>query len=219
MGTELFKHWRKIMHDSFVELTDIHTGIPFLWNEVSIRKILADNLNAGSKRVYLIHSMTCHEINGYKIDVNEEAKKLGMIMNNKTEQKPHPHAALIMQYARDAQKTDKPWLWWKIRSGLDKKFEQYGMILFCADKEYKRIPQWEIDGLKIGDLVTIDDSSLPCEIISLKKGNGYEHYYVQTNINSNGCGLFSNSRVKKYEPKTININGFEVPEPVQCVED
>jgi hypothetical protein len=132
---------------------------------------------------------------------------------SKTERKEHPHAALIEQYARDARKTDKPWEWWKIKHNEIWKQANNCCPSFSPQNEYMRIPQWEIDGLKIGDEVIVDDVHTAI-IMKFRHGYIFDSYFITTDF-----GDISNTRVKKSVPKTININGFEVPEPLRTIED
>ena len=71
---------------------------------------------------------------------------------------PHPHAALMMQYAQDAAETDKPWWRWECR---------------------------------------LDDS----------------HPWESINHNPGWSPGYSYRR----KPKTIKVNGFDVPEPLKSL--
>ena len=82
---------------------------------------------------------------------------------NKTmfDEKPkgHPHAALMLEYAKDAAETETPWYGWQGRTPSHSEwFECTHTPLWCAGSEYRRKPT---------------------------------------------------------PPATININGFEVPEPLR----
>jgi hypothetical protein len=131
---------------------------------------------------------------------------------NCEEHKQHPHAALIEQYARDAYKTQTPWEWWEMKDGKSWIHLSYS-VAFYPDLEYRRMPQWEIDGFAVGDQVVWRNGAIS-EIEDFNAIN-FEKYVAITKY-----GCFSKGSFKKYEPpKTININGFEVPEPLREIED
>lgn len=62
--------------------------------------------------------------------------------------KPHPHAALMAEYAKDAAETDRPWERWQCRTHghlewtkLDKAVVKYQHPTWRTDFEYRRSPK------------------------------------------------------------------------------
>jgi hypothetical protein len=54
--------------------------------------------------------------------------------------KPHPHAELMLQYAKDAAETDKPWERWEVL-GTDGHWKPLPMTaLWTEDRQYRRKP-------------------------------------------------------------------------------
>jgi hypothetical protein len=138
--------------------------------------------------------------------------------------KQHPHAALIMQLARDALKTDRPQDWYEYRHGMGWLDHSHtdGLPNFNHNFEYRRIPQWEIDGLTVGDYLKNKVTQRVYEITAFDVQDGctnHEHYLIKTeNTTITGYNVFE--KFDKYEPPhTININGYEVPEPLNSIKD
>ncbi|RAW91978.1 MULTISPECIES: hypothetical protein [unclassified Photorhabdus] len=53
----------------------------------------------------------------------------------------HVHAELMLQYAQDALKTDKPWLLWEIGDGADGWDDLDDHPWWIKDSEYRRKPE------------------------------------------------------------------------------
>jgi hypothetical protein len=70
------------------------------------------------------------------------------------------HRKKMLQYAQDAQVTDTPWEWWEWKYHEDSDWhELYFSPSWYGYAEYRRKPQWEIDGkFKVGDQVTFADT-------------------------------------------------------------
>jgi hypothetical protein len=128
------------------------------------------------------------------------------------EKKQHPHADLIAQFARDAKKTDRPQDWYERQrtNGDWVSCESLSgdMPTFNERIPHRRKSQWEIDGLKVGDKVRFFDN----DIVVIESFEAIPGQYEEFLINEG----FS-SKTFKYEPSTININGFEVPEPMRNI--
>lgn len=55
--------------------------------------------------------------------------------------KPHPHAALMLQYAQDAAETDKPWERWEVRNPMGSWGRLIDNPTWVATSEYRPKPK------------------------------------------------------------------------------
>ena len=134
-----------------------------------------------------------------------------------SEHKEHKHAELIEQMARDARKTDKPHHWYESKNdGEWVGFKNDDSLpCFRESSEYRRIPQWEIDGLAVGDSVILT-SGKKAVVKSLHETGKFE-IYVAVLV---GIGQELSTDFKKYTPQhETNINGFEVPQPLKSLKE
>jgi hypothetical protein len=73
-----------------------------------------------------------------------------------TTMKPHPHAALMRQYADDADETDRPWERWQVRFPHAQTWAELGCQspTWCSDYEYRRKPRTiNINGIEVPEPV------------------------------------------------------------------
>jgi len=138
----------------------------------------------------------------------------------------HKHAALIEQMARDARKTDRPQHWWEVKSDeewMGFKGDDY-LPCFREQSEYRRIPQWVIDGLEVGDYLKDKLTGDICKIAGFRNytyKTSLECYLIDIGIYVDPIvGALVFAKYEKYTPpRTININGFEVPEPLKSLKE
>ena len=133
-----------------------------------------------------------------------------------SETKQHPHAALIEQYARDARKTDKPWEWWQVNAYGEWLADNDCCPSFNENRKYRRTPQWEIEGFKIGDEIQHDGGAISTILSFEADSDNCEIYEVLTTEFKCYNGNF-----KKYEPprtpRTIRIGEYDVPMPMTFI--
>jgi hypothetical protein len=114
--------------------------------------------------------------------------------------------------------TDRPQDWYRVKNNSNGNWVGgwNNIPSFFGSSEYMRIPQWEIDGLKIGDFIKENSTGLVYEIAEFESYGDYENYgIVLTNgVKINGFRFFE--FFDKYEPpRTIRIGEYDVPEPLR----
>lgn len=73
-----------------------------------------------------------------------------IINNNKEIKMKHRHAELMMQYARDALETNKPWERWEFYDSFHEWVEMSKDSAFLESREYRRKPKTiNINGFKV----------------------------------------------------------------------
>ncbi|MBS9442456.1 hypothetical protein [Photorhabdus heterorhabditis] len=130
-----------------------------------------------------------------------------------SENKKHVHAELMMQYAQDALKTDRPYELWE---------------MFCSDSDWRTLtnhPRWQVDYLyrRKPEMITVGTVSFPKPVdYWLKEWDRYFtatfdglEYFVWRNNNSDyyrlqsGIIHLTKEAAKQHSEALVKINKGE----------
>ncbi len=87
----------------------------------------------------MITGLTPNEIYSTRIPHEDIDNVINALQRYKSNlPKPHPHAALMAEFAKDAAETDKPWLRWECRYANDNWYPLTALPQWTLQYSYRR---------------------------------------------------------------------------------